>query len=38
MRGNRKMELRDTIKFMNSEDYRERFVAEYWQTKIRYEN
>lgn len=31
------MELKDTIKFMNSEDYRERFVAEYWQTKIRYE-
>ena len=29
-------ELRDTIEAMNSEDYKERFVAEYWQTKIRY--
>lgn len=31
------MELRDTIKMMNSEDYKERFIAEYQQTKIRYE-
>ena len=31
------MELKDTIGFMTSADYRERFVAEYWQTKIRYE-
>ena len=30
-------ELRDTTKLMTSTDYRERFVAEYWQTKIRYE-
>jgi hypothetical protein len=31
------MELKDTIKMMTSEDYRERFKAEYLQTKIRYE-
>lgn len=31
------MELRDTIAMMNSEDYKERFRAEYYQTKIRYE-
>lgn len=30
-------ELRDTIDLMNSPDYRQRFQAEYWQTKIRYE-
>lgn len=29
--------LRDTVDLMNSGDYRERFIAEYWQTKIRYE-
>ncbi len=32
-----KIELKDTIEFMNSKDYKERFVAEYLQTKIRYE-
>ena len=31
------MELKDTISLMNSDDYKERFVAEYLQTKIRYE-
>ena len=31
------MELRNTIEMMTSEDYKERFKAEYWQTKIRYE-
>ena len=31
------MELKDTVKLMNSEDYKERFKAEYFQTKIRYE-
>ena len=31
------MELKDTIEMMNRDDYRERFRAEYWQTKIRYE-
>lgn len=31
------MELKDTIKLMNSDDYKERFKAEYCQTKIRYD-
>ena len=31
------MELNDTIEMMNSADYKERFKAEYHQTKIRYE-
>lgn len=31
------MELKDTIDGMLSGDYKERFVAEYQQTKIRYE-
>ena len=31
------MELKDTIEMMQSADYRERFKAEYYQTKIRYE-
>ncbi len=31
------MELKDTIKMMQSADYTERFKAEYLQTKIRYE-
>ena len=30
-------ELKDTIEMMTSADYKERFKAEYWQTKIRYE-
>lgn len=30
------MELKDTIEMMNSEDYKERFKAEFYQTKIRY--
>nr|DAO54117.1 MAG TPA: hypothetical protein [Caudoviricetes sp.] len=30
-------ELKDTIELMNSRNYRERFIAEYWQLKIRYE-
>lgn len=30
-------ELKDTIELMNSEDYTERFKAEYYQTKIRYD-
>ena len=32
-----KMDLRETAPLMESEDYRERMLAEYWQTKIRYE-
>lgn len=31
------MELKDTIEGMTSADYKERFKAEYYQTKIRYE-
>lgn len=30
------MDLKDTIEMMNSPDYKERFKAEYYQTKIRY--
>lgn len=33
----RAMELRDTVNLMNSSDYKERFAAEYWQAKIRYD-
>ena len=31
------MDLKDTIDLMNSDDFKDRFVAEYRQTKIRYE-
>lgn len=31
------MELKDTIELMNSEDYKERFKDECYQTKIRYD-
>lgn len=31
------MNLKDTIEMMNSDDYKERFKAEYYQTKIRYD-
>lgn len=31
------MVLKDTINLMTSEDYKERFLAEYQQLKIRYE-
>ncbi len=31
------MELKDTVEMMQSTDYKERFRAEYRQTKIRYE-
>ena len=30
------MELKDTITLMNSSDYKDRFKAEYYQIKIRY--
>lgn len=30
-------DLKDAVAMMNSEDYKERFRAEYFQTKIRYE-
>jgi len=29
--------LKETAKSMGSNDYKERFIAEYWQLKIRYE-
>lgn len=31
------MELKDTVQQMLSEDYKDRFKAEYYQTKIRYD-
>lgn len=31
------MDLSDTVALMGSDDYKERFKAEYYQTKIRYE-
>ena len=31
------MELKDTIDLMQSDDYKERFKAEYYQAKIRYD-
>lgn len=31
------MELKDTIELMESEDYKERFKAEFYQLKIRYD-
>lgn len=31
------MELKDTVELMNSPDWKDRFLAEYLQTKIRYE-
>lgn len=31
------MELHQTAIYMVSGDYKKRFIAEYWQTKIRYE-
>lgn len=31
------MELKETVEKMTSADYKERFIAEYQQTKIRYE-
>lgn len=34
--GVREMQLNDTVKMMNSEDYKERFKAEYYQNVIRY--
>lgn len=32
-----KMELKDTIELMTSANYKDRFKAEYYQTKIRYD-
>ncbi len=30
-------ELKDTVEMMNSDDYKQRFIAEYLQVKIRYD-
>lgn len=32
----REMNLMDTVDLMQSDDYKDRFKAEYWQLKIRY--
>lgn len=32
-----RVDLKDTVPMMNSADYKERFKAEYYQTKIRWE-
>ena len=32
------MELKDTVELMNSDNYKDRFIAEYQQLKIRTEN
>ena len=32
------MELKDTVELMTSSDYKDRFKAEYFQMKIRYES
>ena len=32
------MDLKDTVDLMNSADYNDRFKAEYYQTKIRYDS
>lgn len=37
MKGSDIVELKDTVEMMCSDDYRERFKAEYYQTIIRYE-
>lgn len=36
-KGGIDMQLQDTIQMMNSDDYKERFKAEYFQAKIRYD-
>ena len=33
----KQLNLNDTVSLMNSDDYKERFKAEYYQTKIRYD-
>ena len=37
MGGYEMTELRDTVGLMESSDYKDRFKAEFWQTKIRYD-
>jgi len=31
------MELKETIELMNSDNFKDRVKAEYWQTKVRYD-
>lgn len=31
------MELKETVELMNSADYKDRFMAEYFQVKVRYD-
>lgn len=38
MATRKKIEIKDTVDMMISEDYKERFVAEYWQLRRRYES
>ena len=38
MATRKKIEIKDTVDMMLSEDYKERFVAEYWQLRRRYES
>ena len=38
MTTRKKIEIKDTVDMMLSEDYKERFVAEYWQLRRRYES
>lgn len=33
----KKVELSETVDWMGSEDYKDRFCAEYWQVRTRYE-
>ncbi len=37
MEPNNTITLSDTVNLMVSKNYKERFIAEYWQVKIRYE-
>lgn len=38
MAARKKIEIKDTIDLMISDDYKDRFVAEYWQLRRRYES
>lgn len=38
MATRKKIEIKDTIDLMISDDYKDRFVAEYWQLRHRYES
>lgn len=38
MATRKKIEIKDTVDLMISDDYKDRFVAEYWQLRRRYES